>query len=51
VARLADRVVETLAAGGRSDGPARNAWLAWESIGRTVIDMYLDVLDRSRQRG
>jgi len=41
---LTDRMARTLDSGGRSNGRERNAWLAWDKIGRAVIEMYRDVL-------
>jgi len=52
VDELIDRVDETFAAGRRSNGRERNAWLAWDRIGLTVIDMYRDVLrDKQKDKG
>ncbi len=44
VTDMTDRVAETLDASCRSNGREHNAWLSWDRIGRTVIDMYHDVL-------
>lgn len=44
VAQLADHTAEILAAGGRSNGRERNAWLAWDRIATATIDVYRDVL-------
>jgi glycosyltransferase involved in cell wall biosynthesis len=47
VAGLTDEVAQVLAAGGRSNGRERNAWLAWDKIGEAMINMYRDVIQRS----
>jgi glycosyltransferase involved in cell wall biosynthesis len=44
VEELTDRMAETLDADRRSNGREHNAWLSWDRIGRTVIDMYRGVL-------
>jgi glycosyltransferase involved in cell wall biosynthesis len=44
VADLSDQVGAVLDAGTRSTGRERNAWLAWDRIGRTMIDLYRRVL-------
>lgn len=44
VQQLTDRVAEVLRAGTRSNGREVNAWLSWESIGRTTIDLYREVI-------
>jgi glycosyltransferase involved in cell wall biosynthesis len=48
VQQLADRVAEVLLAGTRSNGRQVNAWLSWETIGRSMIDMYRDVIAEAR---
>ncbi len=44
VTGLADQVAAVFDAGTRSNGRTVNAWLAWDQIGRTVLDMYRRVL-------
>jgi glycosyltransferase involved in cell wall biosynthesis len=44
IADLTDQVAQVFDAGTRSNGRERNAWLAWDKIGLTVIDMYRNVL-------
>jgi teichuronic acid biosynthesis glycosyltransferase TuaC len=44
---LTDQVAQIFDAGTRSNGREHNAWLDWEKIGLTVIDMYRDVLRRA----
>jgi hypothetical protein len=52
VAQLTDEVAQVLQAGVRSNGRERNAWLAWDKIGESMIDMYRDVIRRfSSRRG
>jgi teichuronic acid biosynthesis glycosyltransferase TuaC len=50
VAGLTDQVAQVLDAGIRSNGRERNAWLAWDKIGESMIDMYRDVIRRSSSR-
>jgi teichuronic acid biosynthesis glycosyltransferase TuaC len=47
VADLTDRMAEVLGAGRRSNGRERNAWLAWDRIGGSMIDLYRDVIERT----
>lgn len=45
---LADEMAKVFDAGTRSNGREVNAWLSWERIGRTCIEMYRDVLRQAR---
>ena len=48
VTALADQVAAVFDANRRSNGREVNAWLAWDRIAGTVLDMYRQVLARSR---
>jgi teichuronic acid biosynthesis glycosyltransferase TuaC len=48
ISRLADEVAKVFDADTRSNGREVNAWLSWERIGRTCIEMYRDVLRQVR---
>lgn len=47
IAGLTDEVAKVFDAGTRSNGRTVNAWLSWDRIGRTTIEMYRSVLWRS----
>jgi glycosyltransferase involved in cell wall biosynthesis len=47
VAELTDQAEQVLAARIRSNGREHNAWLAWDKIGTSMIDMYREVIKRS----
>jgi len=46
VADLADQVEKVLAVGTRSNGREQNAWLAWDEIGKKIIEYYRQVIER-----
>jgi teichuronic acid biosynthesis glycosyltransferase TuaC len=46
---LTERVAEVLAADTRSNGREHNAWLAWTQIGRSMIEMYREVIARTKR--
>jgi teichuronic acid biosynthesis glycosyltransferase TuaC len=48
ISNLADEVAKVFDAGTRSNGREVNAWLSWEQIGRTCIEMYREVLSQAR---
>jgi glycosyltransferase involved in cell wall biosynthesis len=48
VDQLTEQTAKALAAGTRSNGREQNAWLAWDRIAETMIDLYREVIARHR---
>jgi teichuronic acid biosynthesis glycosyltransferase TuaC len=46
IQKLSEEMAATLDAGIRSNGRERNAWLAWDGIGRSYIELYRSVIDK-----